>query len=74
MTGSHYGSGTANVLAILGLIVVVFFGTVLLPALYMLPYGIKNVFKWALVQFAVLVVLLITLSLLITGSGPEYYN
>lgn len=74
MTGAHYGSGTANVLAILGLIVVVFFGTVLLPALYMFPYGIKNVFKWALVQFAVLVVLLIILSLLITGSGPEYYN
>lgn len=74
INGTAYGLGTASMLADIGMIIVILFGSAFLPALYMLRYGIKNVFKWGLVQFILIVVLLLILAAIATSGSTPYYD
>lgn len=69
---SSYSSGIFSFITVMALIVIVLFGTVLLPGLYMFRYGAKNLFKWAVVQFATILALLLVFSLLAGGTTPVY--
>lgn len=67
--GSSTSSAATGILTAFGLVIVIFFGAVLLPALYMVRHGINNVFKWALVQLVVIVILLLIFAALASSQG-----
>lgn len=72
---SYNTSSTVIFISIVSIIIAVFFSTTLLPALFLARYGTKVVFKWAIVQFIALVVLLLVASLFITpGTVMPMYG
>jgi hypothetical protein len=72
VTKTSYGSGVSTFITVFGLITAVIFGALVLPALFMARDGVKVVFKWALVQFISIVMLLLIFSLLTSGGGTTY--
>lgn len=55
-------SSSNNTLLALGMIAVGLIGGLIAPALYMARFGIKSVFKWSLVHFGLIVILLLMFS------------
>lgn len=74
VTQASYGSGVSTFITAFGLITAVIFGALALPALFMARYGVKTVFKWALVQFIAIVMLLLIFLLFIPVSETTYLH
>lgn len=66
--GNSYMDSATSALFAAGFVLVALFGALILPGLYMARYGVRNVYRWALLQFIVIVILLL-LSVALTSTG-----